>query len=209
MKIITYLFVLSFLFSVFSCNNKKGTEQRYLNPDLPVEKRIDLLMDRMTLREKVGQMCQYTDNQPEEAEKLIKKGLIGSVFNVPGFERMNHLQKLAAQSPHEVPLLMGTDAIHGHGKYGSGSTVYPTPIGLASTYNPQLVKQIGDFTAQEMRATGYHWTFSPNVDVALDPRWGRVGETFGEDPYLVSCMGGSLVKGLQGDNFSESDDVLA
>ena len=212
-------------------------EKKYKDPTLPVEERVDDLLGYMTLGQKVGQMCQYVGvehlKQVEERhltdgidttsdaygfykgfsandmEEYVKKGLVGSFLHVSDWQEANQLQGLAEQSPLGIPLLIATDAIHGHGMYQPGATVFPSPISLASTWDTSLVRQVARATAREMRATGYHWTFSPNVDIARDPRWGRVGETFGEDPYLVSLMGASMVQGYQGTDFSGPGQVIA
>jgi len=109
----------------------------------------------------------------------------------------------------KIPLLIANDAVHGHGMYAGAVTIYPTEIGIASSFDPALARRIAEFTAREMRATGNHWNFSPNVEVVRDARWGRTGETFGEDPYLVSMMGRAMIEGYQGDDFGGPDRVLA
>ena len=124
--------------------------------------------------------------------------------HVVTLEEANQLQQLAMESRLGIPLLIGIDAVHGCGLV-SGTTVYPTSIGMASTFDPELVYVSSRQTALEMRALGMHWTFAPNVEVARDQRWGRVGETFGEDPLLVSLMGARAVQGFQGDNGLEKD----
>jgi beta-glucosidase len=218
-----------------SCQ-KKDSEPAYLNPDKPVEERVDDLIGRMTLKEKVGQMCQYValnrvkaaekGHSPEEVrnndgigyyeglhssdiEEMVKKGYIGSFLHTADAEEANYLQSLADSSRLGIPLLMGIDAIHGHAMYDPGATVFSTPIGLASSFDPQLTEEVARITASEMRHTGFHWTFSPNVDVVRDARWGRVGETFGEDPMLVKKMGQAMVRGYQGESISNPENVLA
>ncbi len=195
----------------------------YLDPKQPVERRVDDLMERMTLDEKIGQMCQYVGlAHMREAEKnataeelaagharafykglssydveaMTARGEIGSFLHVLTATEADHLQKLAAESRLKIPVLIGIDAIHGNGLV-RGSTIYPSPIGLASTFDPALVEQSARQTAVEMRATGSHWAFAPNIEIARDARWGRVGECFGEDPCLVSAMGVATVRGLQ------------
>ena len=212
-----------------------GDTPDYLNPQLPVEKRLDDLLARMTLEEKVGQMCQYVglehqrevarkklgehadlddaygfypDLSPRDVANLVKEGKIGSFLHVVTAKEANALQKLALKSRLKIPLLIGIDAIHGNGLV-RGATVYPTPLTLASSWNPALVEEVGRQTAAEMRASGMHWSFTPNVDVARDPRWGRTGETFGEDTYLVSVMGAAMIRGLQQGNSSPLEQVIA
>ena len=200
----------------------------YLDANLPTEERVTDLLSRMTLEEKVGQMCQYLlpslgfSRQPEavvDAEAgpapdsddstmrytpvdqasvptLIAQGLIGSILSETDPARINAAQKLAEQSRLGVPLLCATDAIHGHAMH-AGATVFPAPIGLAASWDRSLIRQVAQATAREMRACNLHWTFSPNVDVLRDGRWGRSGETFGEDPYLVGQLGAAMIAGYQ------------
>lgn len=206
----------------------------YKNPKATVEERVNDLLSRMTLEEKIGQMNQFVGIEHIKAaeatltaeqlknntanafypgfsttdlENLTKKGLVGSFLHVLTIQEANYLQSLAMQSRLKIPVIFGIDAIHGNAN-APDNTVYPTNIGLASSFDPEMAYKIARQTAKEMRAMNMHWTFNPNVEVARDPRWGRVGETFGEDPYLVSQMGIQTVKGYQGDLNSEND-VLA
>jgi beta-glucosidase len=192
------------------------------------EKKVQELLQIMTLEEKIGQMCQYVgetstknaanENEDEkmqytlgigERAELIKQGKIGSFLKVPTYKEANYLQELAAQSRLKIPLLIGTDAIHGHGMDRLPVTIFPTPIGIAASFDPELAEKIARYTAREMRATGNHWTFSPNIEIVRDPRWGRFGETFGEDPLVVSTMGVAMIKGYQGKDMSLPHNVLA
>lgn len=215
-----------------SCSENK---ELYKDASQPIESRVENLMQQMTLQEKVAQMCQYVGLKHMKAaernlsvdemekshaqgfyknlhstdvEQMICKGLIGSFLHVTDLEEANYLQSLAQKSRLKIPLLIGIDAIHGNALC-SGVTVYPTPIGQASTFDVDLVERASRETAQEIRATGSHWSFTPNVEVARDPRWGRTGETFGEDPYVVTQMGVATVKGLQGENLDQPDNVIA
>jgi len=226
------LFTISFLVFM-ACEN--DNQLKYLNKDLDVEQRLDDLMKRMTLEEKVAQMTQFvglnyiTDadrnmsaeeilNSDSRASypgllkrdiaKMVSEGKIGSFLHVLTLKEANRLQELAQKSRLKIPLLIGIDAIHGNGMV-AGTTVYPSPISLASTFDEKIANQIGKETAIEVRAHGSHWSFTPNVDVLRDPRWGRVGETFGEDPYLVGNFGVEMIKGLQSDDFSGFDHVIA
>lgn len=216
----------------FGCSESNDL---YKDPSQPVEVRVNNLMNQMTLEEKVAQMNQYVglkhmktaeqqlsaeemekshaqgfykDLHSTDVERLTKEGLIGSFLHVTDLEEANYLQSLAQQSRLQIPLIIGIDAVHGTALC-SGATVYPTPIGQASTFDPELIKRASKETALEMRATGSHWSFTPNVEVARDARWGRVGETFGEDPYLVGLMGAATIQGLQGENFDQPGNVLA
>ena len=213
---------------------KNAVAMPYLNAQLSITQRVQDLLSRMTLEEKVAQMCQYvgiehikaaearmTKQQlvnndaaafypgytPADIERMVEKGMIGSFLHVVTLKEANHLQELAKKSRLKIPLLIGIDAIHGNGMV-SGCTIYPSPIGMAASWDTATVKQIARYTAKEMRATGSQWAFSPNLDIARDARWGRVGETFGEDPFLVTAMGVSMIQGLQG-NLDSKDNVIA
>ena len=218
---------------VFGQNQKSTVD--YLNSSLPVKKRIDDLMSRMTLYEKACQMNQFvgiehmkkaekdlsaedmkkSDTQgfykgvfSEDVKEMIINGQIGSFLHVVTSKEANYLQELAYKSKLKIPLLIGIDAIHGNALY-KGATVYPSPITIASTWDETNSYIVGAQTAYEMRSTGSHWAFTPNIDVMRDPRWGRVGETFGEDPYLVSQMGVAMINGLQQDDFTGLNKVIA
>lgn len=216
--------------------NISAQQLPYLNPKLPVQTRVTDLLKRMTLEEKVGQMCLYVGiaHQVEafkeskgvepdanndassfykgisfdSLRRMVTHGSVGSFLHIVTAKETNEMQRLAQQSRLKIPILIGIDAIHGNALV-SGCTVFPTPLSLASTFNPSLVEKIGVATAKEMRATGSHWTFTPNIDIARDARWGRVGETFGEDPMLVSAMGVAMVKGLQGKNMMGNEVVAS
>ena len=207
----------------------------YLDSDLDVAKRVDDLMNRMTLYEKACQMNQFVglehmkkaekDLSPEDmkksdaqgfykgvfsedVKKMIINGQIGSFLHVITAEEANYLQQLANESKLKIPLLIGIDAIHGNALY-RGATVYPSPITIASTWDENNSYDVGVQTAFEMRSTGSHWAFTPNIDVMRDARWGRVGETFGEDPYLVTQMGIAMINGLQQEDFTGINKVIA
>ena len=203
----------------------------YKDPNAPIEKRVESLLSQMTLEEKVGQMNQFcgvvhvsnmdkkaqADNQDAQGyypginadtlRKWTKMGLIGSYLHVLTPEEANELQHLAMESRLGIPLILGIDAIHGN-CLAPDNTSYPTSIGQACSFDTEMAYKIARQTAKEMRAMNMHWTFNPNIDVARDARWGRVGETFGEDPYLVGQMGLALIEGYQGD-MQGGDDVLA
>lgn len=206
----------------------------YRNSALPVEERVSDLIAQMTLEEKVGQMCQfvppndlrrqaklrspqadpetatgyYRDLSAADLSRMTKEGLVGSFLNITQAGEPDTLQALARQSRLGIPLLIGADAIHGNGLV-RGATIYPTPITLASSFDDNLVERVARQTAVEMRAHGSNWTFSPNVEIARDARWGRVGETFGEDTYLVGRLGAAMIRGYQGESLSDPASVLA
>lgn len=215
-----------------SCSD--NGKEIYKDPSTPVKDRVEDLLGRMTLEEKVGQMNQFvgiehikansasmTEEElknntanafypgitEKDVEQWTEQGLIGSFLHVLTIEEANYLQSLAMKSRLQIPIIFGIDAIHGNAN-APDNTVYPTNIGLACSFDTQMAYKIARQTAKEMRAMNMHWTFNPNVEVARDARWGRVGETFGEDPYLVTQMGVESVKGYQGE-LNGPEDVLA
>ncbi len=177
----------------------------YKDPQRPVEERVEDLLSRMTLEEKIGQMWQMPAYG--EAEKWIREKHVGSFLHVIG-QRAQDLQKLTGESRLGIPLIFGIDAVHGHA-FWHQSTVFPSPLGLSCSWDPDLVERVGRITAKEVTATGLHWTFSPVLDTARDLRWGRIDETFGEDPYLIGVLGQAMVRGYQGDDLSAPDTILA
>lgn len=209
--------------------NRNGKKDIYEMSDYSVNDRVSDLLSKMTLEEKVGQMCQYigwrdkskpTDVKNEDlkvnyefsvgnAAQLVEEGKIGSFLFVENQDDCNFLQKASFKSRLGIPVLMAIDAIHGNGMTTEGGTIYPTEIGIASSFDTKMAEQIAKFTAKEMRSIGYHWTFSPNIEVVYNTRWGRCGETFGEDPFLVGKMGAAMIRGYQGDDLSRPDNVLA
>ena len=227
-----FIYIFFYLFFITSYAQKTPV---YLDSTYSIEKRIEDLMNRMTLYEKACQMNQFVglehmkkaekDLSPEDMKKsdaqgfykgvfsddvkqMIINGQIGSFLHVITAEEANYLQLLANKSKLKIPLLIGIDAIHGNALY-RGATVYPSPITIASTWDENNSYDVGVQTAFEMRSTGSHWAFTPNVDVMRDARWGRVGETFGEDPYLVTQMGIAMINGLQQQDFTGTNKVIA
>jgi beta-glucosidase len=176
-----------------------------------IERRIDALLQRMTVDEKVGQLVLYSAGVPTGPgtgraayREQIAKGRIGSFGNLTGAAETNALQRIAVeQSPLGIPLLFGIDVIHGY------RTVFPVPLGMASTWDPQLVEKASRVAAREATAEGIRWTFSPMVDIARDARWGRIVEGAGEDPYLGSAMAAAYVRGYQGANLANADSLAA
>jgi len=177
----------------------------YADPERPVPERVRDLMRRMTLEEMVGQMVQADGRR--DADVQVRERRVGSFLHLLG-EPTVALQRLAAETGLGIPLLFGIDAIHGHA-FWPGATVFPTQLALSCAFDPELVRIMGRVTAREMAVTGSHWTFSPVLCVTRDLRWGRVGETFGEDPYLIGELGRALVEGYQGERLSDPDSVLA
>jgi beta-glucosidase len=177
-----------------------------------IERRIDSLLAIMTVEEKCGQLNQLTapwDEKkgmviPDTLRDQIRSGLVGSFLNVLGAVNTRRLQEIAVnQSRLGIPLLFGYDVIHGF------RTVFPIPLAEASTWNPALIRESARVGAVEASAAGVHWTFAPMVDIARDPRWGRIAEGSGEDPYLGSVMAVARVRGFQGDDLARTDNILA
>lgn len=173
-----------------------------------VERRIDALLARMTLEEKLGQLQQldghadgrYKDEHPD----LIRRGLLGSTLNVRGTRNTNELQRIAVeQSRLKIPMIFGFDVIHGY------RTIFPIPLGESASWDPAGVERAAAIAAAEARAAGVHWTFAPMVDIARDARWGRIAEGSGEDPYLGSVLARARVMGFQGRDYSANDKVVA
>ncbi|HEV7745499.1 MAG TPA: beta-glucosidase BglX [Pyrinomonadaceae bacterium] len=173
-----------------------------------VEKQIDALLAKMTLPEKLGQLQQLDGEgngafRPEHLD-MIRKGLLGSTLNVRGAKNTNQLQHIAMdESRLKIPVLFGFDVIHGY------RTIFPIPLGEASSWDPSLAEQSSSIAAREAYSTGLRWTFAPMLDIARDPRWGRITEGAGEDPYLGVAFARARVLGFQGTNFSEPNKILA
>ncbi|MGH7992784.1 MAG: glycoside hydrolase family 3 N-terminal domain-containing protein, partial [Limisphaerales bacterium] len=172
---------------------------------------VNDLMNRMTLAEKIGQLNLlsegFTVTGPrlsKDVESQIQHGLVGGVFNVYTPVAVRKLQSLAVhQSRMGIPLLFGFDVIHGH------KTIFPIPLGLSCTWNPEAIERSARIAATETTADGVNWTFSPMVDICRDPRWGRIAEGAGEDPYLGAQIARAMVRGYQGDDLSQSNALIA
>ncbi|MGH9961861.1 MAG: glycoside hydrolase family 3 N-terminal domain-containing protein, partial [Pyrinomonadaceae bacterium] len=173
-----------------------------------IETRIDALLARMTLAEKLGQLQQLDGEangnfRPEHLE-MIRKGLLGSTLNVRGAARTNQLQRVAMdESRLKIPFLFAFDVIHGY------RTIFPVPLGEAASWDPAAAELSASIAAKEASAAGVRWTFAPMVDIARDARWGRIVEGAGEDPYLGAAMARARVRGFQGTNYSAPDKVVA
>lgn len=167
-----------------------------------IEEKVNNLLSQMTLDEKIGQLQQgiVTDN----IENDVKEGKYGSFLNAGDLETKIRLQKIAVEESRlGIPLIFGRDVIHGY------RTVFPIPLGLGATWNPELVKQGSAVAAYEASEQGIHWTFAPMIDIARDPRWGRIAESPSEDPYLLSEMARAMVQGFQGENLSDKNSIAA
>ncbi len=181
-------------------------ERTYLDTGLSASERTDLLMTQMTMEEKAGQLIQF--DARSDARKWIKTYCAGSALHVQG-DQAKRLQRIAlTETRLGIPLLLCIDAIHGH-CFNPASTVFPTQLALASSFNPALAKAIAKCTAKAVLADGLHLTFSPVLCLGRDLRWGRVDETFGEDHYLAGRMGTAMVEGYQGEDLAAEDSIAA
>lgn len=205
------LLILWFLPIVFLClNSFKHTRPEDKNKNMKVF--VDELMQKMTINEKIGQLnllAGYEEIITGAAHKSvignnIREGKVGAVMNVKSQSKIRELQRLAVEESRlGIPLLFGMDVIHGY------KTVFPIPLGLAASFDMDLIQQSARISAIEASADGICWNFSPMVDISRDPRWGRMAEGVGEDPYLASCIASSFVKGYQGDDLSLNNTIMA
>ncbi|TDD95521.1 glycoside hydrolase family 3 N-terminal domain-containing protein [Flavobacterium cellulosilyticum] len=196
-KIVTTTLLLTFFFAF--------SQQK------TIDQKVDALLKLMTLEEKIGQLNQYNDDLKatgpitvdNDKASQIRKGQVGSLLNCLGTERTRSWQNIAMESRLKIPLLFGQDVIHGF------KTTFPIPLGEAASWDLAAIEQSARIAAIEASASGIHWTFAPMVDISRDPRWGRVMEGAGEDPYLGSKIAYARVKGFQGNKLGETDAVMA
>ncbi len=184
----------------------------YQNPDLPIPQRVADLISRMTIPEKVGQMLQLavdtgTWGGAADLDHLIGHYQIGSILHTAP-DLLAKAIDIAAQTRLAIPLLLADDCIHGY-SFWPGATILPNQLAMACTWNPDLIEAGARLTAVEVSCTGLVWTFSPVLCIARDLRWGRVGETFGEDPFLIGEFGAAMVRGYQGAGLSDPTAILA
>ena len=185
----------------------KGSEfQNCLSP------RAIELLSKMTIEEKIGQLHQAAGGRSknlnsrlnEEEFDKVRRGEIGSYLHVAGAGELKEIQRVALEeSTHGIPLLFAMDVVHGY------RTIYPVPIGMAASWDDELMEDTARMAGREAASSGLHWTFAPMVDIARDPRWGRIVEGAGSDPYLGSRMAEAQVKGFQNGDLSAEDTVLA
>jgi beta-glucosidase len=196
----TLLLLVVFSLFVFPSVHSQGPRD--------VEQRVNALLAQMTLEEKLGQLQQLDGEgngnfRPEHLE-LIRKGLLGSTLNVRGAQRTNQVQRVAMnESRLKIPVLFGFDVIHGY------RTIFPIPLAEASSWDPTLAERSAAVAAQEANNVGLRWTFAPMVDIARDPRWGRITEGAGEDPFLGAAFARARVRGFQGADYGAPDKILA
>lgn len=200
-----------------SARRPVARDQRlWLDTKQDFDARVEALLSAMTLEEKIGQLTQLNgiggeptgnaDNMVADSVLYdrIRQGQLGSVLNEISTKTINALQRVAVEESRlGIPLVVGRDVIHGY------RTIFPIPLGQAASWNPDLVEQASAVAAREARAVGIHWTFAPMVDIARDPRWGRIAEGYGEDPVLASAFATATVHGLQGDDISAPDRLAA
>lgn len=179
----------------------------FRDPALPIERRVEDLLGRMTLEEKVGQLMQYDGRQDGVAE-LAAAGKVGSILCVLGEAQVTAPAKAALGSRLGIPLLVGIDAIHGHSSWYN-ATIFPTQLALSHSWDEGICERVARATAVEMGSTGAHWNFAPLFCLPRDLRWGRTGETSGEDGLLIGKLGAAMVRGLQGDDLRRRDCVAA
>src|SRR5437867_551571 len=190
--------------------SRAGTARTSLS-DPSSEKKVDELLRKMTLEEKVGQLVQYSAGQPTgpgtgrtDYDDMIRKGEVGALFNITTARQTNAYQRIAVeQSRLHIPLLFGLDVIHGF------RTEFPIPLGLASSWDPTLIEQTARVAAREASASGIRWVFSPMVDITRDARWGRMTEGSGEDPFLGAAIARAYVRGYQGARLDAPDSIAA
>ncbi|MFI4945622.1 MAG: glycoside hydrolase family 3 N-terminal domain-containing protein [Burkholderiales bacterium] len=172
-----------------------------------VERRANELVAKMTLPEKIGQLVQINDYDgaiPESLKQRLREGRVGSMLNEIVPAASQEIQRIAVEESRlGIPLLMGRDVIHGY------RTIFPIPLGQAAAWEPQLVTDAASVAAEEAAAAGFQWTFAPMMDVARDPRWGRIAEGFGEDPHLASVLAAAMVRGFQGEDPSAPNRIAA
>lgn len=179
------------------------TFSTFLRAQPTIEHRVDSLLAQMTLEEKVGQLVQYSNGSIDRTQ-LIRQGKIGSMLNVLGTDNTRKLQRVAVEESRlKIPIIFGFDVIHGF------RTIFPIPLASACTWDPSLIEKADRVAATEATAAGINWTFSPMVDIARDPRWGRIAEGAGEDPYLGSVIAAAKVRGFQGRTLSDPTSLLA
>lgn len=172
---------------------------------LSIPERVADLLSRMTVEEKVGQMLQL--DARDDLDDHIMRRMAGSILHTSP-ERLIRANELTVQTRLRIPLIVGEDCIHGH-SFWPGATIYPTQLGMAASWDAELVERVARATAEEVAVTGIHWTFSPVLCIARDLRWGRISETFGEDPFLIGELASAMVRGYQGDGLADPTAILA
>ncbi|MBN2611147.1 MAG: beta-glucosidase BglX [Bacteroidales bacterium] len=201
MKKQPFILLLTIVFLLLSCNQKAK-----ISKDEMIEKKIDSLLVLMTLEEKIGQMQQLSISRHfnDTVYDLVRQGKIGSFLNARNLAMRNELQRIALEESRlRIPLIFGRDVIHGY------KTIFPIPLGQAASWNPVLVEKASAIAAKEASSDGIDWTFAPMLDIARDPRWGRIAESPGEDPFLASMLARAMVRGFQGEDLTDPSTIAA
>ena len=208
---LTAFFLIAFTFSSCNSNSNSNATKSPSSNNNPFEAQVDSILGLMTLDEKIGQLNLPVSGDittglgtSSDVGKKIQDGLVGGMFNIKSVEKIRAVQKIAVEESRlKIPLLFGMDVIHGY------ETTFPIPLGLSSTWDMELIEKTARMAATEASADGINWTFSPMVDISRDPRWGRVSEGNGEDPYLGSRIAEAMVRGYQQDDLSENNTLMA
>jgi beta-glucosidase len=205
MNKLVIIFITLFLFSGLLAVSQQHT-------DGEIERKVDSVMNRMTLEEKIGQLNQLTGDGEvtgpvtlnQDYQEQIRKGQVGSMLNVNGAEYTRKIQKIAVEETRlGIPLIFGYDVIHGY------KTIFPVPLGESASWDLEVIEKAARVAAVEATAAGQHWTFAPMMDVSRDARWGRIMEGAGEDPFYGSLVARARIRGFQGDDFSQENTMLA
>ena len=204
-----FLYAAAFsLLTLSSCANQRTAD----NSDAIIAHKVDSLLKKMTLDEKLGQMIIYPTKgnitgptgSVDNIEELIKEGKCGNLFGALNASEAHRLQKLAMENTRmKIPLLLGCDVIHGY------KTIFPVNLGISASWDLEEIERFARISAEEASSVGLHWTFSPMCDISRDPRWGRVSEGSGEDPYLGGLIAAAMVRGYQGDDLSKDNTILS
>jgi beta-glucosidase len=181
------------------------------NTTSDINHRVDSVLNLMTLEEKIGQLNlpsagAFVTGSVESSDiaKKIEQGKVGGLFNIKTVANIKEMQKIAVEKSRlKIPLIFGMDVIHGY------ESVFPIPLGLSCSWDMKLIERSARIAAQEASADGINWTFSPMVDISRDPRWGRISEGSGEDPYLGSEIAKAMVTGFQGDDLSANNTIMS
>ncbi|WP_299311367.1 beta-glucosidase BglX [uncultured Aquimarina sp.] len=202
--------LLTVLLGLFlSCESKVTNTSKKEESKDPIAYKIDSILSNMSLEEKIGQTAQRGKSSrvkelPKDLKEAVRKGQIGSFLNIMNKEDAKELQMLAVEeSPNKIPLIFARDVIHGF------KTIFPIPLGQAASFNPMLVQEGARVAAIEASTSGIRWTFAPMLDISRDPRWGRIAESAGEDPYLTGVMAEAYIKGFQGEDLSSPTSMAA
>ncbi|HIC31929.1 MAG TPA: beta-glucosidase, partial [Flavobacteriaceae bacterium] len=196
--------------SLISCNTSNNSTSKNTSEN-PFKTQVDSILNLMTLDEKIGQLnlpatgpITTGSSKSTDVVKKIEEGLIGGLFNIKDHKNIYEVQKIAVEKSRlGIPLIFGMDVIHGF------KTTFPIPLGLSSSWDMEMIEKTAQVAATEASANGINWTFSPMVDVSRDPRWGRISEGNGEDPYLGSQIARAMVNGYQQNNLAANNTIMS